>query len=152
MIFPIPTSLFSAPTAVVAASSQLAPAAEEVFFDFPNTKTGQWQQYSAHVVNGFYVFPGTTVGWRIIFARLPEPRTDAVVLPQIVPAVAPIASEGAAIAAVVLPEAAGYTQYWVPVLERYRSAVLLSREWSVTFHKQANTYEVCPEGEPCGCS
>jgi len=125
------------------------PKTEDVLLDFPNTKNGQWQSFTVHVVNGFHVFRGTAFGWTIILARLPESRSDAIILPQTVPAVAPIASEGAAVASVVLPETGGYTQYWVPVLERYKSAILMSREWTVTFQKLANTYQICAEGEPC---
>lgn len=134
---PIPSSssgLFSGLRAQsVQVGSQIVPQVEDVFIDIPHMDTGAWHSFTVHVTNGFKVFNGLYFGWTITLLRTPASSPNAFVLPQTIPTVAPVASEGALVASVTLPEAGGPAQYWVPVLKKHKAAVLHAREWTVIF-------------------
>jgi hypothetical protein len=76
-------------------------------------------------------------GWRIVILKLPAGPA----IPWITPAHAAVDAvkpdDKALCASVILPEAGGFQQYWVPVLENYRWATLDTPAWRVTFLRLA---------------
>jgi hypothetical protein len=108
---------------------------DTVYLDVPDVSTGEFVGFIVNVRNGFRVF--RAVGWTVTFVKLPTSRTETNVLPSTIPVATPVAGSAASVVqgAVSLPESAGSTQYWVPVLESHLAAALHAREWTVIFHK-----------------
>jgi len=95
------------------------------------------RSFLLNLSSGSRTFRQMNLGWNVTLKRVrsgPNP-------PEIVPATAPVGSsvcgtENSVSAMVILPEEGaqtGFNQYWVPVLERCRRAILKTPEWTVEF-------------------
>jgi hypothetical protein len=115
-------------------------AAADILIPDINDPT-KWYSFSETNVSApwtpFFALP---YGWIIFFLRVPSGPATPVVTPSLLPTdvVAASGADSALSASVVLPEASGFNQYWVTVLEQYRWAQLDTAQWKVIFLKNPN--------------
>jgi hypothetical protein len=100
----------------------------------PNVRNpATWSSSPFPVPAPWQYLPLADAGWHITFLRVPVGPENPIVTPATLPTDIEDRDERALLASVILPEAGGHNQYWVPVLEKYRFAQLHTAEWTVIF-------------------
>ena len=97
-----------------------------------------WYSYTWPVNGPWSMFRAPNYGWAITFLRAPNGPPAPIVVPSLLPTnELPSADRGLSVS-VSLPEATGFNQYWVTVLEEHRWAQLQTAQWTVIFMKLAS--------------
>jgi hypothetical protein len=87
-------------------------------------------------------FSLNSLGWRFIFiyaaGTAGRPSTP-VLVPNTVPKDSEFRDDLALAAMVILPESDGNNQYWIPVTEQHRFALLETKDWTIIVQRDPLT-------------
>jgi hypothetical protein len=110
----------------------------QVFLRLPNVfNPTVWHSFLLNVTNGRRTFRQLDLGWNVTIRLSEEPTDPAQITPPSAPVEDSILGDEKSVSAmIILPEddgIGGFNQYWVPVLERKRRALLKTPKWDVEF-------------------
>lgn len=121
------------------ATSKSASAGNTVLVRLPKVSNPLvWSASQVHVTGNSSIL--TDSGWTVVIMKVIGGPARGVVSPSLTPTDVVFPGDKALAAYVILPEANGATQWWVPVSERVRVfnkcfAILQTPSWTIQFYR-----------------